>query len=75
MTWTWLATFPSTNGRIFLTLVMALGTAIRVVATGWTPPAEWLVFLCAWAGLDVAQFHSKRVTNQMGGSEVTIGNG
>lgn len=58
----WLATFPSTNGRIVLSLVMAAGTCVKVLVTGWEPTWEWLVFLTAWAGLDVVQFTQKRKT-------------
>jgi hypothetical protein len=64
---TWLATFPTTNGRIVLTLLLALATGVRVIGWGWQAPTEWLLFLGAWAGLDVAQFAAKRATYQAGG--------
>lgn len=62
--WSWLATMPSTNVRIAVTILMAMATAVRVLATGWNPPWEWLGFLCVWAGLDVAQFSAKRATQK-----------
>jgi len=64
----WLQTFPSTNGRIVLSLLMALGTCIKVLATDWAPPVEWLAFLTVWAGLDVMQFVQKRKTFKGGDS-------
>ena len=63
MKWTWLETFPSTNGRIMLSLLLAFMTGVRVVFTNWEPPLEWLGFLTAWAGLDVLQFVQKRKTH------------
>ena len=63
MKWTWLATLPTTNARIALSLLMATSTCIRVVAVGWDPSWEWLTFLTAWAGLDVLQFWAKRTTH------------
>jgi len=59
----WISTLPTTNLRILLTLVMALATSVRVVGSGWAPSWEWLAFLCVWAGLDVAQYTAKRITN------------
>jgi hypothetical protein len=63
--WVWrlVATMPSTNVRIGVTMVMALATGVRVVGLGWEPPTEWLVFLTGWAGLDVLQFANKRTTS------------
>lgn len=63
--------FPTTNGRIVLTLVVVTGTAVRylgwgvpqkqgIVADGWT---EWLVFLAALAGIDVGQYLGKRFSD------------
>lgn len=60
--WDAVARMPSTNVRIVVTLVMAMATAVRVVVFSWTPPVEWLGFLTLWAGLDVAQFGTKRST-------------
>lgn len=61
--WTWFATMPSTNVRIATSLLLALATGVRVVGLGWEPPYTWLGFLVIWAGLDVAQFNSKRTTD------------
>ncbi|GIW89947.1 MAG: hypothetical protein KatS3mg109_1978 [Pirellulaceae bacterium] len=58
----WLAQLPTTNTRILVSLVLALATGARVVATGWEPPLSWLGFLLAMMGLDVAQFTAKRLT-------------
>lgn len=62
MRWQWLADFPSTNGRIVLTLACVAVTCARVVVTGWSPSVEWLVFLAAMSGIDVGQYVAKRVT-------------
>lgn len=59
----WIATLPTTNLRILLSLVMAAGTGGKVMVTTWEPTWEWLAFLCVWAGLDVAQFTAKRITH------------
>lgn len=67
MTWTWLVEFPSTNGRILLSLGLALATGVKVIGWNWEPPTEWLIFLTVWAGLDVSQFLVKRVTYKNGG--------
>jgi hypothetical protein len=61
--WNIFQTMPSTNVRIATTIIMALGTGIRVVIIGWNPPSEWLLFLTGWAGLDVLQFGAKRATS------------
>jgi len=57
---------PTTNLRIILTLMMAVGTAIRYwVAIGsdsWSPSPEWLIFLAGMSGLDVWQHYNKRKT-------------
>lgn len=67
-----LATLPSTNFRIFVTLFVTVATAARYLASGvglqpggihidtWEPSWEWLLFLAAMAGIDLAQFHLKR---------------
>lgn len=62
MKWTWLEEMPSTNVRIAVTIVMAAATGVRVVGSAWTPPDSWLMFLTAWAAIDVGQFVGKRVT-------------
>lgn len=63
MSWAWVAAFPSTNARIILSMLLAFGTGVRVIALGWSPPLEWLGFLTAWAGLDVLQYSAKRLTD------------
>jgi hypothetical protein len=61
--WKWLADFPSTNGRIFVTIALSVGTAVRYWSSEtWKPSYEWLAFLIVMAGLDVAQFGKKRDT-------------
>ena len=62
MKWTWLNEMPSTNLRIFVTIVLALATGARVVTSMWSPPDSWLMFLTAWAAIDVGQFWAKRAT-------------
>ena len=62
---TWLATLPTTNLRILMTLILAFATGVKVVwpsTPAWEPSWEWLGFLCVWAGLDVVQYTSKRLT-------------
>jgi hypothetical protein len=54
---------PSTNLRILVTLILAIATGVKVLATGWNPHVEWLGFLSLWAGLDVAQYFAKRKTD------------
>jgi hypothetical protein len=58
----WLAKLPTTNLRILASIAAMIATTAKVIATGWMPASEWLWFLCGWAGIDVAQFATKRVT-------------
>lgn len=53
---------PTTNLRIATSLLLALGTGVRVLLSPWEPPTAWLVFLLGMMGIDVAQFTAKRVT-------------
>jgi hypothetical protein len=62
MSWGWIERMPSTNARIGVTILMAMGTGARVLISGWSPPDNWLWFLTAWAGIDVLQFVGKRAT-------------
>lgn len=57
-----MAKLPTTNVRIVSSIVMAFGTWIKVLVTGWEPSLVWLGFLIAWAGIDAAQFVAKRAT-------------
>lgn len=62
----WLATMPSTNTRIAVTLLCVLGTGVRYwTSASWVPDAGWLAFLAAMSGIDVLQFHSKRTTQSL----------
>lgn len=60
-----LATLPSTNVRIFVTLLVFIATAIRYLTAsdGWTPSLEWSGLILGMAGVDVAQFLAKRRTH------------
>ena len=60
-----LATLPSTNVRIFVTLVVFLATALRYLSAsdGWTPSLEWCGLIIGLSGMDAAQFFAKRRTN------------
>lgn len=58
----WLGAVPTTNLRIVATIVLILATGVATIVRWTPPPLEWLTFLAISAGLDVAQFHSKRVT-------------
>jgi hypothetical protein len=63
---TLLGKVPTTQARILVTLLLGFGTAVRYwLATpgGWAPSWEWLGFLSVWAGIDAAQFYSKRATH------------
>jgi hypothetical protein len=64
----WLGKFPSTNGRIFATIAMMIGTGIRYWSSAggpaqWQPSATWLAFLATMAGIDTMQFNVKRKTH------------
>src|SRR5687768_2984316 len=67
-----LAKLPSTNARIFVTLLIYAATSVvflYLMAIGQLGGIDesmfvtWLTFLSFWAGLDVAQFHLKRKTH------------
>ncbi len=58
----WLAGLPTTNLRILATILLIVGTGVVTLIRWTAPPLEWLGFLALSAGLDVAQFHSKRIT-------------
>lgn len=53
----------TTNLRIYVTLLIIIGTAIDYWVFGDKPANEWLMFLAALSGIDTAQFHSKRKTH------------
>jgi hypothetical protein len=59
----WIANLPTTNTRIVVTLVLATATAIRYFLGDWMPSIEWLAFLLAMAGVDVAQYTAKRFSD------------
>ena len=64
-----IAKLPSTNFRIFATLLMAMWTCGHYVTSStWQPSFEWLGFLVAMSGLDVAQFTAKRKTQTPDGT-------
>jgi hypothetical protein len=50
------------NVRLMVTRVLPFCSGLRVLASTWGPPLEWLGFLSGWAGLDVAQHLAKRAT-------------
>ena len=74
----WLRDFPSTNGRIVVTLFMGVLTCLRVLATGLELGsftvgtvdegmlAVWCGYLVAQGGWDFAQFRTKRATTFQG---------
>ena len=55
-----IARLPSTNLRVFVTLLLAMTTAGHYYTSTWQPSTEWLGFILGLSGLDLAQFHSKR---------------
>ena len=65
----WLKVFngiSTTNLRIYFTIVLAMGTAIFYWITKIAPDGQWLMFIGAIAGIDVAQFASKRYSYDAG---------
>jgi hypothetical protein len=67
----WVATAPTTNLRILVTLLLVVGTAIRYWISGlfgaegvelWEPTWEWLIFLATMSGIDALQHYGKRKT-------------
>jgi len=61
----WLGKLPSTNARIVVSLLLAIGTGVKYWTArpdGWEPCIPWLAFLISMMGLDVAQYAAKRVT-------------
>lgn len=60
-----LAALPTTNFRIFVTMFVFMGTAVRYffpTTKAWEPSWEWLMFLTVMAGIDAAQYANKRKT-------------
>jgi hypothetical protein len=45
-----------------VTRVLGFYNRVRVSASTWEPPLEWLGFLSLWTGLDVAQYRAKHAT-------------
>lgn len=67
--WLWIFnSISTTNLRIFFTLFLAGGTAIKYWFTGEVPVDAWLYFIGALAGIDTAQFASKRATYKANGT-------
>ena len=64
-----LADFPTTQGRVVVTLLVYVCTAIRYQVSGllgipaWEPSWDWLIFIGVMSGLDLTQFRVKRVTD------------
>jgi hypothetical protein len=59
-----LGKLPTTQARVVVTLLLCLGTAIKYWASkDWDPALDWLAFLAAMSGLDMAQFGVKRTTD------------
>lgn len=74
--WAWLTDYPSTNGRIYAsTLLAALYVVVvtvclavkRAVDTDVMATLQW--FLLVMMGLDVAQYVGKRATYQKAGAD------
>lgn len=60
----WIGRLPSTNARVAVSLALYVATGVKVIWIWEPPPWEWLLFLGATMGLDVAQFATKRVTDR-----------
>jgi len=67
-TWPLLSSFPSTNGRIAASIVLAIITGIATVIRWTPPPTPWLLFLGAMMGIDTTQFAVKRWTHRPDGA-------
>lgn len=70
--WNWVAALPSTNYRIFVTVILEVVYVLAVLimlACGVDLSKQITViaavgtFITAWLGLDVRQFHIKRKTH------------
>ena len=59
----WLGKLPTTQARVAVTLLIALGTAVRYFVGGWEPSWDWLAFIVVMSGLDLTQFGVKRTTD------------
>ena len=59
-----LAKISTTNLRVFFTLTLATGTAIRywTATDGWKPSLEWCGLILGLSGADVVQWTQKRRT-------------
>ena len=73
----WVLIFNSistTNLKIYLTCVLAMGTGITYWVTAREPAEGWLLFLAGFAGIDVAQYATKRITHRelVSGPSTTI---
>ena len=72
--WVLLKDMPSTNVRIFCTILIFFGTSVRYQISGvtiawlgvsfdaWQPSWEWCVLLLGAMGVDAAQMIGKRLT-------------
>ena len=70
----WIARFntiSSTNLRICVTLLVVFGTALHYWITAYVPDSEWLIFLGAMAGIDVAHFTAKRASYKLQSKDTT----
>lgn len=68
--WAWVEKMPSTNFRIFITVILeVVYVLVILLLLGLNVPLQadivfWLgVFITAWLGIDVAQFRIKRKTH------------
>ena len=73
----WLLIFNSistVNLRVYITCCIVLGTAITYWVTNNPPTGEWMFFMTAFSGIDVAQYATKRITfskNGVGGATIS----
>ena len=66
-----IGTLPTTNMRIIVTLYIAVRTSEHYMRNpSWVPSIEWLGFILALAGVDVAQWTLKRKTTFTNGQTV-----
>lgn len=59
-----LLAIPTTKVRIVVSICLTVWTAYHVLERGWTPSWEWLVFLAANSGLDIAQYRENRIKSE-----------
>jgi len=61
--WDFFAKMPAVNVKLTFAMLLALGTAVKVLVFNWEPTLLWLGFVGAWDGLALGQYATKRLTD------------